>query len=182
MSVETCMGTSVDPERIIAGFEVINGKVQQRPIVHNEECKIRIRIREDEFVVAFVKSPNRVAMHNVADCGDHWELLPAHRVNISTAAPKMKDEPCRLEGWRPIASAPKDESKILILFDSASVAVVRLCWWNDGSWQQNGGDPDPEAIGWWSYKHSVTQEQMENYLTPVAWMPMPDCPFYPYPR
>lgn len=61
---------------------------------------------------------------------------------------------------------------ILILFDSASVEVVRLCWWNDGSPEQNGGDSDAESIGWWSYRHSVTQEQID-WMPAVAWMPMP---------
>jgi len=76
--------------------------------------------------------------------------------------------------WQPIETAPKDrDGEILILFDSASVEVVRLCWWNDGSLEQNGGEADPESVGWWSYKHSVTQEQIDH-MTPIAWMPMPD--------
>ena len=91
---------------------------------------------------------------------------------------KPNNETPAVLAWIPIESAPKNGDEILILFDSATVDVVRLCWWNDGSLEQNGGDPDPSSIGWWSYKHSVTQEQID--LTPIAWMPFPDCPFGPY--
>lgn len=77
--------------------------------------------------------------------------------------------------WQPIETAPKDDEHILILFDSASVWVVRLCWWNDGSMERNGGDADPSSVGWWSYIHSVTQEKIE-WMTPLGWMPMPPFP------
>ena len=77
--------------------------------------------------------------------------------------------------WRPMETAPKDDTEIIILFDSATVDIVRLCWWNDGI----GCDfePDPEARGWWSYIHSVTQELIDTDLMhPVGWMPHPDSP------
>jgi hypothetical protein len=74
--------------------------------------------------------------------------------------------------WQPMDSAPRDHTEILILFDSATVDVVRLCWWNDGSPEQNGGGRDDAAVGWWSYRHSVTQEKIE-IGEPVGWLPMP---------
>jgi len=77
--------------------------------------------------------------------------------------------------WLPIETAPKDgDTQILVLFDSASVAVVRLCWWNDGSWKMNNGTDSPESVGWWSSRHSVTSEHID-YMPAVGWMPMPDC-------
>jgi hypothetical protein len=76
--------------------------------------------------------------------------------------------------WLPIATAPKDGTEILVLFDSATVDVVRLCWWDDGAPREsdNVPGPRPDDVGWWSYKHSVTQEQIEG-MTPVGWLPMP---------
>lgn len=81
--------------------------------------------------------------------------------------------PAAAASWLPIETAPKGDTEILILFDSATVPVVRLCWWNDGSAEANGGDPDPVSVGWWSYRYSVTQEKMEPWMRAVAWMPMP---------
>lgn len=78
-------------------------------------------------------------------------------------------------GWQPIETAPKNaDEEILILFDSAAVEVVRLCWWNNGE-PRYPGDTDnaKDDLGWWSARHSVTSEQLD-YMTPVAWMPMPD--------
>jgi hypothetical protein len=71
-----------------------------------------------------------------------------------------------------MCSAPKDETEIIILFDSAGVPIVRLCWWNDGI----GDDfkPDHDFRGWWSYNNSVSQEMIdESFMRPVGWMPMP---------
>lgn len=81
--------------------------------------------------------------------------------------------PC--SAWLDMATAPKDDTEILILFDSATVDIVRLCWWNDGV----GCDfePDPESKGWWSYIHSVTQEKINTtLLKPLGWMPHPSRP------
>ena len=77
--------------------------------------------------------------------------------------------------WRPMETAPKDDTKIIILFDSATVDIVKLCWWNDGI----GCDfeLDTAARGWWSYIHSVTQELIDpRLMQPVGWMPHPDRP------
>lgn len=77
--------------------------------------------------------------------------------------------------WRDMATAPKDGEQILILFDSATVDIVRLCFWRDGNnWE---GGFDAEDVGWWSYKHSVTQEQINlDWMIPIGWMPFPDRP------
>jgi hypothetical protein len=74
--------------------------------------------------------------------------------------------------WLPMETAPKDDTEILILFDSATVDIVRLCWWNDGLGCDF--DPDPESRGWWSYAHSVTQEMIDtDLMQPLGWMPFP---------
>lgn len=77
--------------------------------------------------------------------------------------------------WLPMDTAPNDGTEIIILFDSATVEMVRLCWWNDGK----GCDfePDVESRGWWSYRSSVTQELIDTRLmNPIGWMPHPDRP------
>jgi hypothetical protein len=77
--------------------------------------------------------------------------------------------------WLPMETAPKnDMEEILVLFDSATVNIVRLCWWNDGSELMNGMELRPESVGWWSYKHSVTSEPIE--FRPLGWMPLPARP------
>jgi hypothetical protein len=77
--------------------------------------------------------------------------------------------------WQPIETAPKNGENIIVLFNSASVPIVRLCSWDDGSPQPWADDPDsprPDDIGWWSYRHSVTCEQID--MRPVGWIPCPD--------
>lgn len=65
-----------------------------------------------------------------------------------------------MSAWIDMASVPKDGTEIIILFDSATVDIVRLCWWDNG---------------WWSYIHSVTQELIDlKLMRPVGWMPCPE--------
>jgi len=77
--------------------------------------------------------------------------------------------------WLPMDTAPKDDTEIIILFDSATVDVVRLCWWNAG--EGRDFEPDPESRGWWSYTNSVTQELINtDLMQPLGWMPHPSRP------
>ena len=64
---------------------------------------------------------------------------------------------------------PKGEDDmVLLLFNSASVPVVRLCWWNDD-------EDDGWSIGWYSSKHSVTTEKVADYLgETIGWCDTPD--------
>ena len=83
--------------------------------------------------------------------------------------------------WFPMADAPLDGTEIIVLINSASVPIVRSAWYRDG-WQgydeverqEYGIEHDPDEVGWWSYRHSVTQEKLEGYDIPIAWLPMPD--------
>jgi len=78
--------------------------------------------------------------------------------------------------WRPIETAPKDDTEILILFDSATVPIVRLCWWSEAR-DLYVGDIVSEEVGWWSYQNSVTQEMIDTeILKPTHWMPLPEPP------
>ena len=63
------------------------------------------------------------------------------------------------------APAPFDGGEYLLYADSATVDVVRLGWWNPGGIvdAETGEmvEARPEDRGWWSYRHSVTQEQLD---------------------
>jgi hypothetical protein len=75
--------------------------------------------------------------------------------------------------WQPIETAPKDGTEVILGWDMASVWIVRNGWFHDGNdWR--GFDLDD--VGWWSYRHSVTQEKLEGYDTPTHWMPLPEPP------
>lgn len=72
--------------------------------------------------------------------------------------------------WQPISTAPKDGRMVIVGFDCASVWIVRNAWYRDAAavkeMQDCGSDSDETDIGWWSYRHSVTQEMIE----PTHWL------------
>lgn len=79
-----------------------------------------------------------------------------------------------MNDWRPIDTAPKDGTDILVLLDVASVAVVHIAWWREPEDLMDGTEEDR---GWWSYTlGSVTQEKLEGYREPKWWMPLPEPP------
>ena len=81
--------------------------------------------------------------------------------------------------WQSMDNAPKDGTEIIVLIDSATVPIVRSAWWRDGyeydeaTDKELGIERNESDIGWWSYRHSVTQEKLEGFDLPRAWMPMP---------
>lgn len=77
--------------------------------------------------------------------------------------------------WKPIKTAPKDGTEIILGWDSASVWIVRNGWWCDG-FDQFEGVYIEDDCGWWAYRHSVTQEKLEGYDSPTHWMPLPEPP------
>jgi hypothetical protein len=66
--------------------------------------------------------------------------------------------------------APFDGDDYLLYADSATVDVVRLCFWRDGKELEGLGDWTADDTGWWSYQHSVTQEQI-NFPKFTHWAP-----------
>lgn len=77
----------------------------------------------------------------------------------------------RRTGWQPIETAPKDGTEVIVGVDIASVWITR------GAFYVAPGERDtPDSVGWWSYKHSVTQEKLEGMYEPTHWLPMPETP------
>ena len=69
----------------------------------------------------------------------------------------------------PIEDAPKDGTRIIAIWQIASVAVAALASWSDGQdWQDMGYDTREEATGWWAQKHSVTHIK----VTPTHFLPV----------
>ena len=75
--------------------------------------------------------------------------------------------------WRAVpedvdtSKPPFDGGDVLIWADSACVNIVRLAFWREPDADLDETEDDR---GWWSYKHSVTQEQL-TYLKPTHWAP-----------
>ena len=75
--------------------------------------------------------------------------------------------------WRPIpetvdtSQPPFNGDDVLIWADSACVNIVRLAFWREPDADLDESDEDR---GWWSYQHSVTQEQL-TFLKPTYWAP-----------
>jgi hypothetical protein len=81
--------------------------------------------------------------------------------------------------WLPIDTAPRDGTEIIVLLcPDRAVPIVRTAWWRTGVGDDTYPPENecPEDEGWWSYRHSVTQEHLTGYQTPLLWMPMPLIP------
>lgn len=77
--------------------------------------------------------------------------------------------------WLPIESAPKDGTEVLVGVDIACTWITRGAFYDDGSlWDICGGESIDDAIGWWSYCNSVSQERLEGIYAPTHWAPMPE--------
>ena len=65
------------------------------------------------------------------------------------------------EDWRPIDTAPKDGTSVLVYWtDGMTDGYASIAFYDDGI---SGED----SIGWWSYRNSVGQEQ----VAPTHWLP-----------
>lgn len=80
--------------------------------------------------------------------------------------------------WLPIETAPRDGTEVIVGWWWASVWITRGAWYRDAAQLRAEGNMDftDEDTGWWSYRHSVTQEQLGDFGQPTHWLPMPDLP------
>lgn len=74
-----------------------------------------------------------------------------------------------LVGWKPIATAPHDGTEVLVGVHVATVWIVRNAWWRTGD---ENPDFTSEDAGWWAYRSSVTQEQLDGFFAPTHWYEM----------
>lgn len=80
--------------------------------------------------------------------------------------------------WKPIDTAPKDGREVIVGVEVASVWITRGAFYDDGSmFYIVGSERIEDAIGWWSYENSVSQERLEGIYEPTHWAPMPDARF-----
>lgn len=82
--------------------------------------------------------------------------------------------------WRPIKTAPKDGSDVLVLIDCAGVSIVHIAWyrgreeWESSGQYAGGWDTFDDWEGWWSYtRNSISEEKL---MAPTHWMPLPAGP------
>lgn len=75
--------------------------------------------------------------------------------------------------WRPIDTAPKDGTDVLVMYMHIDTQVVHNAFWIGEEFD------DPRDIGWWSYEHSeVSRIKLDEWMTPTYWMPLPAPPHY----
>lgn len=76
--------------------------------------------------------------------------------------------------WKRIETLPpefKDGREIIVGCDVATVWVTHSAWWSDGdNWEACGFDRREDMVGWWWSRHSVTDELLDDFLTPTHWL------------
>lgn len=72
--------------------------------------------------------------------------------------------------WKPIESAPKDGTEIIVMHVHIETQIVNNAFWIED-------DEYPQDTGWWSYTLSeVSRTQLNDWQTPTHWMPLPPPP------
>lgn len=73
---------------------------------------------------------------------------------------------------RPMSDAPKDETRILLFKDVATVLVCHIAFWREPSAFSSFADESDR--GWWSYtENSVAQSKVDEFGELLGWLPMP---------
>lgn len=79
--------------------------------------------------------------------------------------------------WKPINSAPKDGTEIIIGFENQGDMFVHVAWWRDVDENLELLGWEKEDTGWWSYtRNSMVQEKLDADKSPAFWMPLPEPP------
>lgn len=73
--------------------------------------------------------------------------------------------------WRPIATAPKDGTDVMVGWRHIDSWFVTNAFWMDGE------GVEPDDVGWWSYMLSeVSRTKLDGCAEPTHWMPLPPAP------
>jgi len=94
----------------------------------------------------------------------HYTKLDAAMFQVQNSLTKVN-----VTGWQPIATAPKDGTKILLCvpsFRDDHDDEIMLCWWNDH------GTPQQDYSAW-EWGNDYINIQPED---PTHWMPLPMLP------
>lgn len=67
--------------------------------------------------------------------------------------------------WRPIETAPKDGSDMLLWCSNSEPRIVQ------GRWAEFGGE------GWWGFSESLLSDIVGQIEDATHWMPLPSPPF-----
>lgn len=71
--------------------------------------------------------------------------------------------------WRPIETAPKDGTEVLVMYMSFETQIVHNAFYC--------ADDADDRPGWWSYDKSETSRVLlDDHWTPTHWMPLPPAP------
>lgn len=79
--------------------------------------------------------------------------------------------------WRPISTAPKDETEVIVYCEYASQPFVHIAFYRHIDEDMISLDWDECDEGWWSYvENSVSQHHLNDHKEPTHWMPLPPTP------
>jgi len=120
---------------------------------------------------------DRPEMHDAATRAG-LTMVPGEPVAIETTIPILE------HAFIPIdlaqcdsGVAPFDGDEYIVGRWHAGVWLTFGAHWSDGEhWEDQKFESRDELRGWWSYRHSVTQEKLEGIYEPTHWFPMPDLP------
>lgn len=74
--------------------------------------------------------------------------------------------------WLPIATAPKDETDIIVMYMHIDTQIV-----HNAFYASEGNGWEASDVGWWSYdKGEVSRIHLTGWMTPTHWMPLPSAP------
>lgn len=78
---------------------------------------------------------------------------------------------------KPIETAPKDGTDILVFGCVATVWIAHIAWWRSKNDIRMNPDFTEEDVGWWSYTQgSVSQELLDGFKEPALWCELPQLP------
>lgn len=116
-----------------------------------------------------VPKPNQILYRYGVDVLPTDDDAMARQIE-ATQAEWLGERPRAAATWRPIGTAPRNGTNVLVGMNIGPVWIVHVAFW------RNGDEPEckPEDRGWWSYTiGAATQEQLDGRREPTHWMPMP---------